>query len=157
MARIVVEPQEDGPYLVIVDGKPLASLCRCGLSSSKPLCDGSHERSGFTAPGPPVVRQDSPTNVAPVINREPPIAEPPFAEARPAANVGPVTEPEVRVGTARVMEVEAPFGLATPAIELDRMTAVPVAGGNICKSCGHMNPEWVRSYCVRCAARLKPA
>ena len=28
-----------------------AALCRCGSSENKPLCDGSHRRSGFSAPG----------------------------------------------------------------------------------------------------------
>ena len=83
MARIVVEYQENGPYLVIVDGKPLASICRCGLSSTKPLCDGAHERSGFTAPGTqlrkpeplvakaeePVIRAEFPANLAPPLGR----------------------------------------------------------------------------------------
>lgn len=107
MTRIVVKCQENGPYLVFVDGKPLASLCRCGLSSSKPLCDGTHERTGFTAPGVPV------------------------------------------------MKSEHPVLAVTPPRELDRTTASPVETRGVCRTCGHVNPEWVRNYCVRCAAKLK--
>ncbi len=38
--------------LIGSDGKPtetprVYSLCRCGESKKKPLCDGSHEESGF--------------------------------------------------------------------------------------------------------------
>lgn len=51
---------DDGPYLVTggpsvtrADGEPLESrnrmtLCRCGQSKNKPLCDGSHKEAGFT-------------------------------------------------------------------------------------------------------------
>lgn len=52
----------DGPLFVTgalpvqrADGQPLESrnrmtLCRCGASANKPLCDGSHARFGFAAP-----------------------------------------------------------------------------------------------------------
>ncbi|MCU1438511.1 MAG: iron-binding protein [Naasia sp.] len=50
----------DGPFLVrgpveilLPDGTPLprtrrtVALCRCGLSTIKPYCDGTHKASGF--------------------------------------------------------------------------------------------------------------
>ena len=52
----------DGPLWVTAgvpvvgsDGTPLetrnrVTLCRCGESSNKPLCDGSHKKAGFTDP-----------------------------------------------------------------------------------------------------------
>jgi CDGSH-type Zn-finger protein len=57
--KITVRP--NGPFrvegaieLVDVDGnawdltgKPAISLCRCGLSSKRPFCDGTHGREGW--------------------------------------------------------------------------------------------------------------
>lgn len=58
--RITVRP--DGPYLVkgpitLVDGegnafqveKEVIALCRCGGSTTKPFCDGTHSKIGFDA------------------------------------------------------------------------------------------------------------
>jgi CDGSH-type Zn-finger protein len=54
-----VQCVHNGPYLVtnasrVVDwlgrplpGRPQMALCRCGASAIKPLCDGSHARTGF--------------------------------------------------------------------------------------------------------------
>lgn len=60
--KITVRP--NGPYLidgpiVVVDtegheyaagkDKPRVALCRCGGSTTKPFCDGTHSRIGFQA------------------------------------------------------------------------------------------------------------
>lgn len=58
----VVTPRANGP--LVVDGPVTLTapdgttttvqqlfLCRCGASSTKPTCDGSHKSIGFTAAG----------------------------------------------------------------------------------------------------------
>ena len=59
MGMITVQPQVDGPLKVsgeadifAADGSLLEHaeellLCRCGRSSTKPYCDGSHKEAGF--------------------------------------------------------------------------------------------------------------
>jgi CDGSH-type Zn-finger protein len=60
---VVITPYRDGPLLVrgpfrLVDqdGEQIEvlrgtiALCRCGKSKIRPLCDGTHKLSGFTAP-----------------------------------------------------------------------------------------------------------
>lgn len=63
MSPVTITVRKDGPYrvegdIVLVDheGKPIPftpvpgkgiSLCRCGASSKKPFCDGTHSKIGF--------------------------------------------------------------------------------------------------------------
>lgn len=60
MADVQVVPTENGPYKVtgpieLMDphGNPIALsgatvfLCRCGGSTNKPFCDGTHSKIGF--------------------------------------------------------------------------------------------------------------
>ncbi|MGH7530901.1 MAG: CDGSH iron-sulfur domain-containing protein [Gemmatimonadales bacterium] len=74
MTDVTITPKMNGPLLVAgavrvvtpdgreltppprKDGRPaeVVVLCRCGASSNKPFCDGSHKRIGFidTPAGP---------------------------------------------------------------------------------------------------------
>lgn len=56
----VVRVLENGPLAFRADvriaGQPemrRATLCRCGASTNKPFCDGSHTKAGFVATGEP--------------------------------------------------------------------------------------------------------
>jgi len=58
--RPTIECRPDGPYLVKgledlrdshgerIETKPVMALCRCGGSASKPFCDGTHQKNGFS-------------------------------------------------------------------------------------------------------------
>ena len=62
MADVTIRPSKNGPYIVegpvdlfdtdgnrITVDKPRVALCRCGASSNKLVCDGTHSRIGFQA------------------------------------------------------------------------------------------------------------
>ena len=61
MAKVTIEATADGPYHVTGEvelrdagGKVYAAkrelwLCRCGASTRKPFCDGTHSKVGFEA------------------------------------------------------------------------------------------------------------
>ncbi len=62
MAEVTITIRPNGPYIVSgpvslrdVDGNeftpegPVFKLCRCGGSTTKPFCDGTHSTIGFLA------------------------------------------------------------------------------------------------------------
>ncbi len=61
MAGVTITVRKNGPYLVSgavevrdADGnlyptKETVALCRCGASTKKPFCDGTHSKVGFQA------------------------------------------------------------------------------------------------------------
>lgn len=61
MADVIIEVRKNGPYIVTgpveikdADGtkyptEPRMALCRCGASTEKPFCDGTHSKIGFQA------------------------------------------------------------------------------------------------------------
>jgi len=63
MSHVSIRITSNGPYLVegnvelsdpegkkvSTEGRPKFAVCRCGASSTKPFCDGTHSRIGFQA------------------------------------------------------------------------------------------------------------
>lgn len=62
MADVSIRSLKNGPYLVqgavelldsegnkIAVEKETIALCRCGASTNKPFCDGTHSKIGFQA------------------------------------------------------------------------------------------------------------
>jgi len=44
--NVTIVDHEGNPFPLKSD-KPAIALCRCGVSGSKPFCDGSHRECGF--------------------------------------------------------------------------------------------------------------
>src|SRR5215211_5147468 len=77
MADVTIRMRPNGPLVIegpfkLIDSrgaefeipanKPAVALCRCGQSSKRPFCDGSHKTCGFVsdeAPTPPAVDEPS--------------------------------------------------------------------------------------------------
>lgn len=61
MAEVTIEIIKNGPYIVMgpaelkdaegnaYPAKNRVALCRCGASTTKPFCDGTHSKIGFQA------------------------------------------------------------------------------------------------------------
>jgi CDGSH-type Zn-finger protein len=59
MADVTITPSEDGPYIVsgpvtllapdghVIEHPDPMEMCRCGQSSNKPFCDGTHAAIDF--------------------------------------------------------------------------------------------------------------
>lgn len=61
MSQVKIDLRENGPILISgpvtlhdtqgnvydLTGKANIALCRCGMSSRKPFCDGTHKTCGF--------------------------------------------------------------------------------------------------------------
>ena len=79
----IITVRENGPLAVHAElsirGEKTgyrATLCRCGASNNKPICDGSHTKAGFTATGEPATKESTlaitdlvgPVDIAPTPN-----------------------------------------------------------------------------------------
>ena len=61
MAEVTIETRPNGPYVVtgtielhdtngnVLPAQARTVLCRCGASTKKPFCDGTHSKIGFQA------------------------------------------------------------------------------------------------------------
>ena len=61
MAEVTIEARPNGPYIVtgtielrdangsVLPTQARTALCRCGASTKKPFCDGTHSKVGFAA------------------------------------------------------------------------------------------------------------
>jgi CDGSH-type Zn-finger protein len=50
MPQVDIKSIENGPNVILVDGKTFTVMCRCGGSKNAPYCDGTHAKVDFSAP-----------------------------------------------------------------------------------------------------------
>jgi 3-phenylpropionate/trans-cinnamate dioxygenase ferredoxin subunit len=74
MSDVEIRITENGPYLLYgaveikdadgnvydTGGKKVVALCRCGGSTTKPFCDGTHSRTGFAGAERAVATEEEP-------------------------------------------------------------------------------------------------
>jgi 3-phenylpropionate/trans-cinnamate dioxygenase ferredoxin subunit len=70
---VTIKIRDNGPYVVDGDftltdaqGNPIPilkrALCRCGGSTTKPFCDGTHSKIGFQGASAAVEKTEEPTS-----------------------------------------------------------------------------------------------
>jgi CDGSH-type Zn-finger protein len=85
MAEVKITIRPNGPYRVEAPegsielinpdgtqvnlaGKPAFSLCRCGASTNKPFCDGTHSKIGFQAAEAAVKKEEGGGSLPPSVS-----------------------------------------------------------------------------------------
>lgn len=73
MAEVTINIVKNGPFIVngpvelhdsdgkIISTEKRIALCRCGASTDKPFCDGTHSKIGFAAAARAVPESRDPT------------------------------------------------------------------------------------------------
>jgi CDGSH-type Zn-finger protein len=83
MAEVTIEARPNGPYIVngaielrdtngnVLPTQARTVLCRCGASTKKPFCDGTHSKIGFQAAAQAVPDSAEKSQLGPVQNLSP--------------------------------------------------------------------------------------
>jgi CDGSH-type Zn-finger protein len=49
MSKVEIKSVENGPNVVLLDGRVFTAMCRCGATNNQPYCDGTHAKTHFSA------------------------------------------------------------------------------------------------------------